>query len=133
MYCQQMYGFLFSVTRLKSARACSWHRHHSGLALESPCLIDSHCTGLATQNAYSAQTWDINAPPPEELGEPYNIAVATNVLHTGTNLAGVHLPLHVTLEFESRAAMHAKVRGFVCMQTPGLLNTTSEIPHKCAQ
>ena len=36
------------------------------------------------------QAWDINAPPPEELGEPYNIALATNVLHTGTNLAGVH-------------------------------------------
>ncbi len=38
-----------------------------------------------------AQAWDINAPPPAELGEPYNIAVGTNVLHTGTNLAGASL------------------------------------------
>ena len=42
-------------------------------------------------NTCAVQMWDINAPPPEELGEPYNIAVATNVLHTGANLAGAHL------------------------------------------
>ena len=42
-------------------------------------------------NTSTVQMWDINAPPPEELGEPYNIAVATNVLHTGANLAGAHL------------------------------------------
>ena len=42
-------------------------------------------------NTYPPQMWDINAPPPGDLGDPYNIAVASNVLHAGTNLAGALL------------------------------------------
>ena len=41
------------------------------------------------------QIWDIDTPPPEALGKPFDIVLAANVLHTGNNLAGAHHPFHV--------------------------------------
>lgn len=68
--------------------ACTCH----GLCPEATWLWSKTAILLALRLKTShLQMWDINVPPPEELGEPYNIAVATNVLHTGANLAGAHL------------------------------------------
>ncbi len=67
---------LTAAVLLLSVVIQDWHWLHS---------IAGACKGRL------AQAWDINAPPPAELGEPYNIAVGTNVLHTGTNLAGASL------------------------------------------
>lgn len=56
----------------------------------------STCTLMANSEVAVAQTWDINAPPPEVLGDAYDIAVASNVLHLGTNLAGA-FPSHCVM------------------------------------
>ena len=53
---------------------------------------------MASSEAPVAQVWDINASAPEDLGDAYDIVVASNVLHLGTNLAGALYSLCVLFE-----------------------------------
>lgn len=34
------------------------------------------------------QAWDLNGPAPEEIGKDYDLVMACNTLHTGTDIAG---------------------------------------------
>ena len=73
--------------------------------------------------------WDINAPPSKELGDAYDIVVASNVLHCGTNLAGAVLCHCVLLLHDLQIP---KVRLQSNNGAPGLcMRSHTLLPRKC--
>ena len=74
------------------------------------------------------QAWDLNGPAPEDLGKGYDLVMACNTLHTGTDIAGGQ-PLSIA----GLAAAQALMIVMPCCVLTGVASLAAALAHAAAR